>query len=166
MRFSEFDRIETAELTRPANTTGYSTGQVIGSANLNQLLTFKNAFRDPNATGFIRSIRLLTNQPGCQAVISVWLYNAIPTVIADGSAFQNYWVERSMCLGHFAMSALTQFGSSDYALSEQWFTQYNIISCGPTVPCLYAQLVTGTGFTPASGQVFRAELGIHQNEYA
>ena len=165
MKVSEFDRIVAAELARPANTTAYSTGQVIGSHNLNQVLTFSNAGRGSSgATGYVRSIRLLTNQSACQAVITVWLYNLLPTVIADGVAFQNLWAERARCLGSYTCAALAAAGNSDYAVSENWLSTYHIYGCSTVNSTLYAQLVTGTGFTPASGQIFRVELGLHQNE--
>jgi hypothetical protein len=169
MRVSEFDRIVVGELTRPNNTTTYSSGQVIGAANPAQLLTFPYAGRSVGgATGYIRSIRLLTNQPTCVAAITVWLYNAPPNVVVDGAEFQNLWLERNLCLGSFTMQTLAVSGLSDYALSQTWFDQYNIYACAQTPLAtsqnLYAQLVTGTGFTPAANQVFRVELGVHQNE--
>jgi hypothetical protein len=99
------------------------------------------------------------------AAITVWLFNAVPQTVADGAAFATYWVDRKACLGSFTMPALAQSGSSDYALSQEFFDQYNVYSCATNDSNLYAELVTGTGFTPAANQVFRLELGLHQNEY-
>jgi hypothetical protein len=165
MRVSEFDRIATAEIARLANTTAYTTGEVISSVGTNQLLTFKGVGRSPNATGYIRSIRVLTNQAACVAVLTIWLYSDIPTVQADGATFQNMWAERNLCLGHYTLGALAQPGNSDYALAESGliFLPY---FCNANNTNVYAQVVTGTGFTPASGQILRVELGVHQNEFA
>ena len=157
-----------AEIARPANTTAYSSGQVVGSPTPGTLFTFPNVGRSASATGYIRSIRVLTNQSSCVAVMTVWLYNAKPTIIADGGVFVNLWAERNYCLGSVTMAALAQpAGStgSDYALSQNFLSEYFQYSCTPATANLYAQLVTGTGFTPASGQIFRVELGVHQNEF-
>jgi len=164
MRYSEFDRIVPAELIRSANATGYSAGQAIASPTPKTLLTFLNAGRGKTATGYVRSVRISTNQSTCAAALTLWLYNDIPTITGDGVTFQNYWVERGMCLGHITLSALAKFGNSDYATAESWFTAPQIYACTDKTPNLYGQLVTGTDFTPASGQIFRVELGLHQNE--
>lgn len=166
MRNSTFDRVSVAELIRPANATAYGANQIIGAA-LPTPLVFLQAGRSANASGYVRSVRVLTNQSSCVAVLTLWLYN-VPTFSAqaDQATFQNLWLERKMCVGSILMPALQQYGSSDYALAESWFeSSEKIFQCGSVNNNLYGQLTTGTIFTPASGQIFRVELGCNQNEY-
>jgi len=155
------------ELTRPADTTAYTAGDVVSNSTVSTtLLTLANAARVSAGSGYIVGCRLVTDKKSITPRFRVHLFNANnPTVAADNAAMRSHYTDASKRLGYFdlaAMTTATDTGNSDESRTLDMTLRIPFVCAGGTTS-LFALLETLDAFTPNSGQKFTLTLVLDQN---
>lgn len=132
------------DITRPANTTLYTANDAIGDTGGSAILTFAGmgvAGQDVLVTGI--EVRADTaTLPTANGNLTLRLYNASPTAIADNAAWDLVSGDRSKWLGDFSIGALVDKGSTCYIRVDQLSSQVTLASS-----TLYGILTTDAGIT-------------------
>jgi hypothetical protein len=163
-----------AELTRPADTTAYTIGDVITNSTsaptLFTLLPTTSSYgstTSSNGTGYITKIRVFSdnvNVSTASAIFRLHLYHSTVTATNDNAPMAVLYANRDKKIGVVDTIAFrTGTGSNTGAYT------HNIIDRLPftinnfsTYP-IYCVIETLTGFTPASGQKFWVEVTADMN---
>jgi hypothetical protein len=156
--------IVSAELTRPANTSAYTIGDVVSDSTVaSTLLTFTGAARVTGGSGYITKVRLETNQSTNVAQMRLWLYTINnPTVVADNVPMTLLYTNKANRIGYIDIpSCATEMAGSDSAQAQDGTIRF-AFRCGADAN-LYGLLETKTAFTPTSNQKFFVELTVDQN---
>jgi hypothetical protein len=152
-----------AAFTRPANTTGYTAGDVLGGAGSpdadpgSAILEFASV--GPSG-GYIliasADLRVdLTAVPSGMTSFRLHLYDASPTAILDNAAWDLPSGDRSSYLGYVDLGAPVDVGSTLFVQTDQLNKPFKLAS-GQT--SLWGELVTNGTYTPASGTVYTPRL--------
>lgn len=131
-----------ATITRPANTTAYSAGDVIGG-----VLSFASfAVADGHLIITSADIRYdVAAVPSGMTSLRLHLYSTTPpSAIADNAAFDLPSGDRSVYIGYLDFSSLTDLGSTLFTQVDGLNKQVMMASA-----TLYGYLVTTAGWTPA-----------------
>lgn len=144
----------TSTLTRPANTTAYSSGQLIASSTIAGSVSVPS-FTLPGGRGFVPRIRLSTSATtgwGGSAVVTVTLWRTAPTYTnGDGGAYA-VATGASGRLGQFSCT-LVQYG--DGASGECSPSVGNFLTIAlPSGVSVYWDVQAAASLTPISGQTF------------
>lgn len=147
-----------AEFTRPANTTAYSAGDVIGPATGQSLITIPCAYTDIAVVGATVESSATQDTTGLLYIVNSPTY--APGL--DNAAFTlpGYSDQRvgMIQLSTFATNVLQGAPvAADIAQTSYWSTYYPMKL---TDGRIYAALMTVAGFSPASGQQFRISLAL------
>ena len=142
-------------ITRPADTTGYTAGDVVGAATA--AITFPTM--GPSAGGEI----LITSaafERDATAIISgetsytLHLYSVTPpSALADNAVFDLPSGDRASYLGSISLGTPVDLGSTLYVEQNGINKQVTLASGS-----LYGYLVTVGAYTPASAAVHRIQL--------
>ena len=130
-------------VTRPANTTAYTAGDVVGGA-----ITFTNAV---GAAGefFITDADLridVTAIPSGMTSFRLYLYNVTPpSALADNAAWDLPSGDRSAFLGYVDLGTIVDLGSTLYV--QSWGLNKRMKAASTS---LFGYLVTNSGYTPAA----------------
>jgi len=144
-----------ATFTRPANTTAYAAGDVVGPASP-ALITFANAVSGNARPGVVRKAIVATDQGANVAVYTLHLFTTQPTAVADNAAnTAPLWADIPGYVGSVVFPAAVPSGDAAYAVVKDVNLPFR---CETGDDNLYGVLVTGTIFTPASGQNYALEL--------
>lgn len=142
--------------TRPANTTAYSVGDVVGedpAANL----VFNNVSSVSGATVIITGASLqarVGTTPSGYGNFRLHLYNQAPTAIVDNAAFNLPSGDRSKYLGYIEFETPEDLGDT------LWSRVNNInMQAELSTTSLFGILETRSAFTPSSGA--EKELTLH-----
>jgi len=154
--------VSATEMTRPANTTAYTAGDVVSdSAIATSLLDFVDFARVNGGTGYIVGARLVTDKKSITPRFRVHLYNASNlTVAADNAAFDSRYVDAPKRIGWFdlpAMTTGTDTTTSTESASQDMTIRLPFVAAGG-MRFLYAVLEVLDAFTPCSGQTFLLSL--------
>lgn len=152
-----------AEFTRPANTTAYTAGDVVGTDAAAESAIDFSVTQVPGGAGYIVGATLWTSQAANVAEYSLYLFTAgtsTLTIPFDNAAYTTLYAERDYFVGKIVFPAAadaTGGGSNTAAISEVQAISlpFDVASGGLS---LYGVLVTETGFTPDSGQTFAVRL--------
>lgn len=143
----------TSTLTRPANTTAYSSGQLVASSTTAGSIVVPS-FTLAGGRGFIPRLRLATNVTTgwSGAALTVTLWRTAPTYTnGDGGSYA-VATGGAARLGAFACT-LTQYG--DGASGECSVSTGNFATIAlPSGTSVYWDIQTGGSLTPISGQTF------------
>ena len=155
--------VSSATITRPENTTAYAAKDVI-STTLGAVIEFTGMARANGGFGSLVKSRVMTNQSTCIASLSLHLFNAAPTAIADNAQYTMLWANRDKRIGTIRFPALSTGGTGSdaaAAMRPSYDGAYSIpdfrYQCAANDTKLYGILVTEDVFTPASGQIFFIE---------
>jgi hypothetical protein len=138
-------------ITRPANTTPYTAGDVLGGA-----LTIPNI--GPLAGSVILTNLALMPQiaaiPAGMTSFRLHLYSITPpSALADNAAWDLPAGDRASYLGYVDLGSPADFGSTLFVQAVQVNQQVKL-----TTTSLFAYLVTNGGFTPAANsEVYRLD---------
>jgi hypothetical protein len=154
----------TLEFTRPANTTPYTAGDVIGVADVSvaanagsAIHTFANA--GPAGGNIIitgADLRIdVAAVPAGMTSFRLHLYDAAPTAILDNAAWDLPAGDRAAYLGFIDFGSAVDVGATLYAQVDQINKQFKLAT---GVTSLYGLLVTNGGFTPGSATVKHIRL--------
>ena len=141
-------------ITRPADTTAYAAGDVVGAASaINSLASFGVA----GDNMLLTTVTLRMDGaaiPSGMGAMRLHLYSASPAAIADNAAFNLVTADRASYLGFVDIAALTDLGDTLYSQNLQVNKHIKLAST-----TLFAVLQTMAAFTPAASQVFSLGVG-------
>ena len=139
-------------ITRPANTTAYAIGDVVG-ANTARPFIFRLINRVPGEPFWIlKALLLSSNAPTTTGIFDLHLYQHHPTPAADNAAFAPSMNESASLVGTITFDVA-------YKLSALTYYYPSELSCLHVVPAsvgqdLFGVLVAGSAYVPASGEQF------------
>lgn len=146
-------------ITRPANTTAYTGGDVVGQADTavaanagTAILSFQNACIPGGTTWITRAwLRIdVASVPSGMTSFRLHLYDTSPTAILDNAAWDLVSGDRAYYLGYIDLGTPVDVGSTLYVQSAGIGDEFKCASGSTT---LYGELVTNGGYTPSSGAV-------------
>lgn len=143
----------TVTITRPANTTAYSAGDVLGGA-----LTIATGMTSAQRI-MICSVDLMPNItaiPAGMTSFTLHLYSATPpSAIADNGAFDLPSGDRSVYLGSISVGTPADLGSTLYCQTDGVNRPVQMVGSAS----IFGYLVTVGGFTPAANsEVYQLRL--------
>lgn len=138
-----------ATITRPSNTTQYTTGDVVGDTGGSAIITLTNI--GPSG-GFvlIQSASLVFSDsvvPSGMAAFRVHFYSTSPTAIADNAPFDLVSGDRSRYLGYIDLATPLDFGSTLYTQVDY---PGRLIKLETGSTSLFAEIETRGTYTPVS----------------
>lgn len=145
-----------ASVTRPADTTAYAAGDVIGTA-VTSVLNFSAAGPTFGGNLVLTNVTLeidVAAIPSGMTTFRLHLYNAAPTAIADNVAYDLAAGDRTKYLGFVDLPTPLDFGSTLWSETESqiyWSIRKQITLVDNN---LYGVLQTVAGYTPTSAAVF------------
>lgn len=154
----------TVSFTRPANTTAYTAGDVVGVADVSVAANAGSAIHEFASIGPSAGAIIITGAdlrvdvaavPAGMTSFRLHLYDAAPTAILDNAAWDLPAGDRAAYLGYIDIGTAVDVGATLYAQVDQVNKQFKLAS-GST--SLYGLLVTNGGFTPTSAAVKRMRL--------
>lgn len=150
-------------ITRPANTTAYTAGDVIGvsTASGGAILEFTGV-GGPGDDVMIVSSRFMWNEtsvPSGATSFRLHLYNSRPgSVYADNDAWDLPSGDRTAYLGFVDLGTPVDVGSTLFVQTD--VIQHDVGLPSTTNGSLFAYLVTNGGYTPTSGSVMTIILKV------
>lgn len=140
-------------LTRPATTPTYAAGAAIGDANGSAILEFTN-FGIAGDEIIINTINLgVYLASSAVGTLTLHLFNAAPTAIADAAVFDLFSADRSKYLGFQQLFLPTDLGSTLWSGNKN--LGHTVILAGTS---LFAVLVTDTSFIASASAVKKIDL--------
>ena len=142
-------------ITRPADTTAYTAGDVVGAATA--ALSFANI--GPTAVGqiLITSVQLeidVTAVPSGMTSFRLHLYNVTPpSAYADNAVWDLASGDRASYLGYVDLGSPVDLGSTLYVRNDGVNAQFTPLSTS-----IFGYLVTNGAFTPAASTVMKITL--------
>jgi hypothetical protein len=140
----------TVSFTRPANTTAYTAGDVIGTGAGNDAIYTLSAIGSSGGSVLVQSIELvlgISAVPSGMTSFRVHFYDSSPTAAADNSVFDVTSGDRAKYLGYIDLPAPVDLGST-------CFTQFDfpgkLFKLASASTSLFCELQTIGGFTPAA----------------
>ena len=139
----------TATITRPANTTAYTAGDVVGDTGGSAIVTLASA--GPSG-GFVlvQSVSLVFSDstvPSGMGAFRIHLYSASPTAIADNAAFDLVSGERDAYMGFIDLPTPQDFGSTLYTQTDYIGRLVKLAAASSSV---FAEIETRGAYTPVS----------------
>ena len=139
----------TATITRPANTTAYTAGDVVGDTGGSAIVTLASA--GPSG-GFVlvQSVSLVFSDsvvPAGMGAFRVHLYSVSPTAIADNAAFDLVSGERDAYMGFIDLPTPQDFGSTLYTQTDYIGRLVKLAAASSSV---FAEIETRGAYTPVS----------------
>jgi hypothetical protein len=146
-----------ASQTRPANTTAYTAGDVVGAAVTANISFGEFAGIASGAVILMGAwLRIDKNAvPTGMGAFRLHLYNAAPTAIADNAAFNVIAADRTKYLGYIDLPTPIDLGDTLWSQVENVNKKVKLASGSKY---LYGVLQTVAGYTPASGDVLAVGL--------
>lgn len=156
-----------AELTRPADTTAYTAGDVVSNnATTTTPVQLANIFRVAGGSGYIRKLKISTDKKSITPRFRLHFFNASTiTVSADNAPFKEVYADTSKRLGYYDMPAMTtavDTTNSDMSrtLDIDVSMEVNAAAGSRDLFVVYEAL---DAFTPASGQKFMLSVALDNN---
>lgn len=131
------------ELTRPANTTVYTAGDLVGDVST-IFKTFVGVAKQFGAGVRIYRVRLQTNDTGILSgsKFNLHIYQSAPDItgLADNAAFTISYANATLRVGKIPIVMDGSVGTNDY----------NIVGLNPLTEDIVVLLETVSGFTPSA----------------
>lgn len=151
-------------VTRPANTTAYTAGDVVGATAA--VWTFTNVGPANDRQTSIDGANILitsaflridvTGIPAGMTSFRLHLYTSSPTsALADNAAWDLPADDRTAYVGYIDLGSPADVGSTLFVQADQVNKQIKLAAGSST---LYGYLVTNAGYTPTSAAVKAIEL--------
>lgn len=147
-------------LVRPANTTAYAAGDVVGTA-LTHVLNLANMARTAGKGGMIMSALLIDSAAqATKPSLELWIFDTAPVAQADNVAFAPTDAEMKRLV---AIIPLTSFyvGGANGAMPGA--AQSQPFKCLSSTKDLYGCLVVRNAYTPVSDEEFTLRLTVLQD---
>ncbi len=160
-----------ASITRPANTTAYTAGDVVSDATADAHFTFENASRagtqNKQLGGSIPTARIWSSaNQATKLEGELWLFHTDIVAVADNAAFAPTDVEMLTLVGVVDFPAANWkagaagIGAAGNAVCEAYNLGFAFKSSEKK---LYGQLVVRNAYTPVSGEIFTAEIVVSRD---
>ena len=152
-----FTAISTTSVTRSANTTAYTIGQVVSGGSY---LTFSNVVRANGSTGVLASVLMTdSSAQSTKPLFSLWLFSAAPTSTVTDAAT---WNPVTGDLANLVCPPIQLYGQAyGSATGTAYAVNLNLpFKAGSSSTSLYGVLVANNAYTPTSSEVFGVSLGI------
>lgn len=143
-----------ASFERPDDTTAYTAGDVVGTATAN--LTFLNVLATEGAVFKILGATLeidISAVPSGMDKFTLHLYDAVPTVIADNTAYDLPAGDRAKYLGYISLAKPVDIGATLWSQNDE----INFVG-KLTATTLYGILATDGAYTPSAEDVFKVTI--------
>ena len=139
--------------TRPANTTAYTAGDVVGATAA--ALTFPVGFSGGEVLITSAALEVdLSAVPSGMSSFTLQLYSVTPpSALADNAAWDLPSGDRASYLGSVSLGSPVDVGSTLYVEVNGINKQISAASGD-----IYGYLVTAGGYTPSSGEVYAISL--------
>jgi hypothetical protein len=150
----------TVIITRPANVTPYTAGDVIGDANGSAIFEFTNMGKAGGEV-MITSLELeidVAAIPAGMTNFNVRLYNAAPTAVVDNAAWDLPLADRGKYIGKIQTSNVIDETNVLFCDNDQVNKQVTLVTTS-----LFVQLQTPTAFTPSANSTVK-RLTLHTIE--
>ena len=152
----------TVNITRPANTTAYTAGDVIGnSTSAGGAVLALGTFGNSSGFAFITGVTLridLTAIPSGMTSFRAHLYKSSPgSALADNDAWDLPSGDRSAYLGYIDIGTPADVGSTLFVQYDEVNKLIELNGSAPTT--VYGYLVTNGGYTPTSGETMQLTMG-------
>lgn len=147
-----------ASQTRPANTTAYTAGDVVGTDAATNL-SFANIGNIAGGCFEIQRVSLrvdVSAVPAGMSTFKLHLFNAAPTAITDNLAFNLIAADRAKYLGYITIYQPEDFGDTLWGQDDKVLFKGKLAAASTT---LYGVLQTTAGYTPASETVKTISIG-------
>lgn len=154
------------EFTRPADTTAYAVGDVVGdSTSAAAPLLISGCARVNGGSGYIVRAALIADQKSITPSFRVHIFNAAPTQSNDNAAHRSLYADVAKRVGEFTIGPLsTPADTTNSTASRAADMNLRIpFACGGSTTGLYFIFEALTAFTPASAGKFTLQLAIDQN---
>jgi len=144
--------VATAKITRPANVTQYTAGDVVGGA----ALEFDVARQNGGGGWINNAIFVSDNAPTATGQFFAWIFSAAPTVAADNVAFAPSDAELRTLVAFLTLDAAKKTANNTaYQQSDPRATYF---VCGAATQSLWIVITDGNAYTPANGEVLDLTL--------
>ncbi len=149
-------KVSEASATRPADTTAYTAGDVVGA-------TVGNAMEfglGSNAIGIVRSAVLIDSAAeATKPDLDLFLFDTEPTIAADNSAFALTDAQLERCIG------VIQFAGTNFRAGATGNGVINATAFGEFAfhapdKKLYGVLVARNAYVPIDSEKFTVRIGI------
>jgi hypothetical protein len=140
----------TVSFTRPANTTAYTAGDVIGTGASNDAIHTLSSIGSSGGYVVVQSIELVLGiaaVPSGMTSFRVHFYDTSPTAAADNSVFDVVSGDRAKYLGYIDLPAPVDLGSTCFTQIDYPGKLFKLASASTS---LFCELQTIGGFTPAA----------------
>jgi hypothetical protein len=140
----------TVSFTRPANTTAYTAGDVIGTGASNDAIHTLSSIGSSGGYVMVQSIELvlgISAVPSGMTSFRVHFYDSSPTAAADNSVFDVASGDRAKYLGYIDLPAPVDLGSTCFTQVDYPGKLFKLASASSS---LFCELQTIGGFTPAA----------------
>ena len=152
-----------ATITRPADTTAYAAGDVIGTASTH-ILTFNNALdviANDMQRGLIYRAWLIDSAAAATLPsLELWLFNVAPAAQADNAVFNVSDAELMNGLVGiipFTRSFVGKANDNSVQVSDQLSMAFEV---APGDTAIYGVLVVRNAYTPVSAEQFKIILNL------
>lgn len=138
------------DVTRPANTTAYAAGDVIGTGTGDDAIITLSSVGPSAGFVIVQSIELvigISAVPSGMTSFRVHFYSSKPNAAADNSVFDVGSADRSKYLGYIDLPAPVDLGSTCFTQIDYPGKLFKLDSASTS---LFCELQTIGGFTPAA----------------
>lgn len=148
-------------ITRPANTTQYAAGDVIGTSE-SHVMTFQAkdlGAADVNRGVIVSAMVIDSAAQSTLPVLELWLFGAAPAAQADNAAFAVTDAELLELVGVIPLtySYVGLASGNCVLLSDPCSVAFE---CAAGSEAIYGALVVRNTYTPISGEVFKVVLSV------
>jgi hypothetical protein len=142
--------LASVDITRPANTTAYSAGDVIGTGSGDAAIITLSTIGPSGGYVMVQSIELvlgIASLPTGMTSFRVHFYNDKPAAAADNSVFDLASGDRAKYLGYVDLPTPVDLGATLYTQADY---SGRLLKLASATTALYAEVQTVGGFTPAN----------------
>ena len=155
-------KVARASVTRPANTTPYTAGDIIAAVTTNNHLTFSDVVEDSGGTGSIDGVRVTSSaNQSTKPDLELWLFHTDITEVGDNVAFAPTDAEMLTRVGIIDLSVDNwKAGHSGSGATGNACIEVSNLGAifNTATKDLIGVLVVRNGYTPVSSEIFTVEL--------
>jgi hypothetical protein len=154
-----------AVFTRPADTTQYAAGDVVGPATTPAAQSFPNAARGAGGSGKILDILLMFDlETITTATFRLHFFNAVLTPAADNAAFAGIATLPASYIGYVdPVILVTQAGGTAGQIRHSFGTSPFYYQCADGGTGLWMVITALGAYTPKSGGLVRTTLTVERD---
>ena len=143
-------KVTSVAMTRPANTTAYTAGQVFNDVGATAI-AFTSVIQTAGSGGIVSGGKLIINSIANPTVTyRLFLFSGDPGTTTDGTTFALAWANRALRIGWIDF-VNPVVGSDCIEYTGLVSDQSLLFNLGSTGTTIYGQMITNTAYTPTSG---------------